>query len=90
MPLFMIIERYRNGDPGPVYQRFKERGRMAPEGLEYLSSWITADLGTCYQVMQASDRALLDAWMGHWNDIVDFEVYPVMSSNEAAGIMREG
>lgn len=82
--LFMIIERYRNGDPKPVYQRFRERGRLAPEGLAYINSWVTPDLGTCYQVMECADRRLLDAWMANWNDLVDFEVLPVMTSAEAA------
>lgn len=84
MPLYMIIERYRNGDAGPVYRRFRERGRMAPEGVVYVSSWVTEDLATCYQVMEARERALLDQWMSNWSDIVDFEVIPVVTSAEAA------
>lgn len=84
MPLFMVIERYRNGNAAPVYRRFKERGRMAPEGLTYISSWVEENLGTCYQLMETSDRALLDEWMRHWNDLVEFEVHPVMTSQEAA------
>ena len=84
MPLFMVIERYRNGDSAPVYRRFKERGRMAPEGLTYISSWVEENLGTCYQLMETSDWALLDEWMRHWNDLVEFEVHPVITSQEAA------
>ena len=80
---FMIIEHYRNRDPVPVYRRFRDRGRMAPEGLAYVGSWITEDLGLCYQVMECDDRALLDAWMANWKDLVDFEVIPVVSSREA-------
>jgi uncharacterized protein DUF3303 len=83
MAVYMVIERFRNGDAAPVYRRFKERGRMAPEGLSHLSSWITADLTTCYQVMETADRALLDAWMGRWSDLVEFEVHPVITSQEA-------
>ena len=79
----MIIEHYRNRDPVPVYRRFRDRGRMAPEGLAYVGSWITEDLGLCYQVMECDDRALLDAWMANWKDLVDFEVIPVVSSREA-------
>ena len=82
--LFMIIERYRHGDPKPVYDRFRARGRLAPDGLTYVNSWVTPDLTTCYQVMECSDRALLDAWISAWNDIVDFEVIPVITSPEAA------
>ena len=84
MSLYMIVENYRNGDPAPVYQRFREHGRMAPDGLTYLSSWVTQDLSRCYQVMETSDRNLLEEWISKWNDIVDFEVFPVVTSQEAA------
>lgn len=80
----MVIERFRGGDPAPVYRRFRDRGRMAPDGLAYVSSWVTDDLTTCYQVMECDDRALLDQWIAQWSDIVDFEVRPVMTSAEAA------
>ena len=82
--LYMIIERFRNGDPAPVYRRFREQGRMAPEGLKYISSWVEQDLTTCYQIMQTADRKQLDQWMEKWKDLVDFEVHRVMTSAEAA------
>lgn len=82
--LYMIIERFKSGDPAPVYRRLRERGRMAPEGLSYVSSWITEDLTTCYQVMQTDDRNLLSQWMENWKDLVDFEVHPVVTSAQAA------
>jgi hypothetical protein len=82
--LFLVIETFKNGDPKPVYQRFRERGRLAPPGLTYLSSWVTTDLSRCYQVMEASDRALLDRWIANWSDLVDFEVIAVITSIEAA------
>ncbi|MEP7344247.1 MAG: DUF3303 family protein [Gemmatimonadaceae bacterium] len=81
---YMIIERFRNGDPRPVYERFRARGRLAPEGLTYVTSWVELSLGVCYQVMQAEDPALLDEWMAQWSDLTDFEVRPVISSAEAA------
>lgn len=84
MPLYMVIERFRNGDAAPVYRRFRERGRMAPEGLNYISSWVDDKLTTCYQVMETVDRMLLDEWMRQWSDLVDFEVHPVMTSQDAA------
>ena len=80
---YMIIETFRGGDARPVYERFRDKGRLAPEGLEYIGSWITEDVKVCYQVMQCDDRALLDEWLSHWNDIVDFEVVPVITSAEA-------
>jgi len=82
--LFMIIEHFRNGDPKPVYARFRERGRLAPEGLKYISSWVTSDLKHCYQVMECEDRASLDQWIAAWNDLVEFEVIPVITSSEAS------
>ena len=82
--LFMVVEQFKNGDAVPVYRRFKEQGRLAPAGLEYRGSWVTADLTRCYQVMECPERALLDEWMARWADLVDFEVHPVMTSAEAA------
>jgi uncharacterized protein DUF3303 len=82
--LFMIIENFRDGDARPVYRRFRDRGRLAPDGLRYISSWVTSDLRQCFQVMECDDVQLLDEWMAQWKDIVDFERIPVMTSAEAA------
>jgi hypothetical protein len=82
--LYVVVEHFRDGNPRPVYQRFRERGRLAPPGLTYVNSWVTDDLRDCYQVMECDDRALLDEWIGAWADIVDFEVHPVITSAEAA------
>jgi len=82
--LYMVVENFRNGDAVPVYRRFRERGRLAPEGLTYLSSWVDHKLERCYQLMETEDRALLDQWIANWSDIVDFEVHPVIASSEAA------
>ncbi|HET7463754.1 MAG TPA: DUF3303 family protein [Longimicrobium sp.] len=86
----MVIEHFRDGDARPVYRRFAEQGRMAPEGLAYLSSWVTGDLRRCYQVMECDDPALLEEWMAHWRDIVDFEVVPVITSAQAAQRVSAG
>jgi hypothetical protein len=80
----MIIEHYRDGDPVPVYRRFRERGRLAPDGLTYVSSWVDEPLARCFQVMETSDRRLIDEWIAQWSDLVEFEVIPVMTSEEAA------
>jgi hypothetical protein len=82
--LYMIIERFKNGDPRPVYRRFRERGRMAPEGLQYVSSWVDEKLEICFQLMEAADVSYIQEWLTNWADIVEFEVYPVISSQEAA------
>lgn len=86
--LFMIIERFSGGNPVPVYRRFRERGRQAPEGLRYINSWVTDDLTTCYQIMECEDRALLDEWRANWADLVNFEVHPVITSPEAASRVK--
>lgn len=82
--LYMIIERFRDGDPLPVYRRFRDQGRLAPDGLRYVASWVTEDLRRCYQVMECEDRALLERWAACWKDLVEFEVVPVVTSAEAA------
>ncbi|HVQ39701.1 MAG TPA: DUF3303 family protein, partial [Pyrinomonadaceae bacterium] len=82
--LYMIIERFKNQDPAPTYRRFREQGRLAPEGLHYISSWVDETLTTCFQLMETEDRKLLDEWISHWDDLVDFEVVPVISSEAAA------
>jgi hypothetical protein len=82
--MFMIVERFRNGDAVPVYRRFRDKGRLAPDGLTYVQSWVDEPMLRCYQVMETEDRAALDEWIANWSDIVDFEVYPVISSAEAA------
>ena len=81
--LFMIIERFKNRDPVPVYRKFRDKGRMAPEGLTYVSSWVTDDMDRCYQVMECDDRRILEEWMTRWSDVTDFEVIPVVTSAQA-------
>ena len=72
--LYMIIERFKHDDPVPVYRRFRDRGRLAPQGLEYVSSWVDEKLACCFQVMETAERDILDQWMAHWSDIMEFEV----------------
>lgn len=81
---YMVVEHFRNGDPLPVYRRFRDRGRLAPEGLQYLSSWVDDKLERCFQLMEAPDQTLLNQWIANWSDIVDFEIFPVVTSAEAA------
>lgn len=81
--LYMIVETFKNRDGAPVYRRFRDQGRLAPDGLKYIQSWVTADLTRCYQVMECSDPVLLDQWIARWNDLVDFEVIEIISSAQA-------
>jgi hypothetical protein len=81
--VYMVIEQFKNGDARPIYRRFREKGRLAPEGLTYVTSWVEENLQQCFQLMETDDRALLDEWLARWSDLVDFEVFPVMTSAEA-------
>lgn len=87
--LYMIIEHIRPGRAPDLYRRFRERGRMAPAGLTYLSSWVDLSFGRCFQVMAADREELIREWISHWDDLVDFEVVPVRTSEEAAALMRQ-
>ena len=80
---YMIIESFVHG-PEPVYARFRAQGRLAPDGLRYVSSVVSTDGRTCWQLMECDDRSLIDHWMAAWSDLVRFEVVPVVSSAEAA------
>ena len=80
----MIVEHFRDGDAVPIYRRFRERGRMAPDGLRYVASWVTEDYRRCFQVMECDDPALLEQWMSNWRDLTEFEVIPVNTSVDAA------
>lgn len=82
--LFMVIERFREGRVQDVYRRFRDRGRLAPDGVRYVSSWVDLEFRRCFQVMEAPDEPLLREWIAHWDDLVDFEVVPVRTSAEAA------
>ena len=82
--MFMVIEHFRPGSAPEVYRRFRERGRMAPEGLRYVASWVDLDFKRCFQVMEAEDEARFKEWTANWDDLIDFEIVPVRTSAEAA------
>jgi hypothetical protein len=86
--LFMVIERFKNRDAAPVYKRFEERGRMMPDGLNYINSWVEPNFDRCFQVMETDDPALFQEWIDNWKDLVDFEVLPVVSSAEAKTLSK--
>ncbi|WP_426511974.1 DUF3303 domain-containing protein [Dactylosporangium sp. McL0621] len=85
--LFMVVETFRGGQARPVYERAREQGRMIPEGLRYVDSWVTADFGRCYQLMECDDLTLLMTWVARWNDLVDFEIVPVVASAQASPLL---
>jgi hypothetical protein len=78
--LFMVIEHFKQGNPRPIAERFKSKGRMLPEGVRYHASWVDSTGARCFQIMEARHLQLLDAWIACWDDLVDFEVIPVMTS----------
>jgi hypothetical protein len=81
---FMVIERFRNQDAKAIYRRLRERGRMMPEGLYFVSSWVAADLGRCFQLMEADDVSLFQRWIAGWSDLIEFEVVPVVPGAKTA------
>jgi hypothetical protein len=81
---YMVIEKFKVGCSSAVYDRFREKGRMLPEGLIYIDSWVTTDRQKCYQLMETEDPRLFETWIANWSDLVDLEFVPVMSSSEAA------
>lgn len=85
--LFMVIERFREGRVHDVYRRFRDRGRLAPDGLRYVSSWVDLEFRRCFQVMEADDESLVRGWIANWDDLVDCEVVPVRPSAEAVAVI---
>jgi len=83
----MVIEHFKNRDAAPVYRRFDENGRMMPEGLKYIDSWVEPNFERCFQLMETDDPALFREWVDNWQDLVDFEVVPVVTSAEARNLV---
>ena len=83
--LYMVVEQFK--DARAIYQRFREKGRMMPAGLKYISSWIDYDFKICWQLMETDDEQLFCQWTEAWNDLMDFEIMPVRTSAEVVEIM---
>jgi hypothetical protein len=88
--LFMVIESFKDGDARAIGERFKQSGRMLPEGLLYQASWVESTGARCFQVMETADPELLKTWVSRWNDLIDFEIVPVQSSAEFWAQTRPG
>jgi hypothetical protein len=82
--LYMVIERFRNHDAAAVYRRFREKGRMLPNGLKYIDSWVETNFDRCFQLMECDDAQLFQQWIANWHDLVDFEIVAVHTSKDAA------
>ncbi len=87
--LFMVIEQFRNQDAKSVYRRFHQKGRLMPDGLEFVNSWVAADLGRCFQLMECGDIALLQQWVAEWSDLTHFEIVPVVPGKETAAALAD-
>jgi hypothetical protein len=85
--LFMVVERFPPGGAKAVYSRVRREGRMLPEGLRYLDSWVQADLGGCFQLMECDEVGPLQEWIARWSDLADFEVFPVAPSAVTSDLM---
>jgi len=84
----MVIESFHDSAAPEVYKRLRERGRMMPDGLKYLGSWIEPDYSRCFQMMEWDDPAVFEEWKSNWEDLVDFEAVPVITSSEAEGRIK--
>lgn len=86
---FMVIEHFRNQDAKAVYRRFRDQGRLMPEGLTFVSSWVSADLGRCFQVMDCADVTLLQRWCAAWSDLAEFEIVSVTPGKDTAAALAD-
>jgi len=87
--LFMVVENFKEGNARAIYSRSRERGRMLPEGLRYVDSWVEANLRRCFQLMECDNAELFQEWVSRWEDLIEFEIVPVVSSKETAETMNK-
>lgn len=80
--LFIVIERFKHGEAKPIGERFKQQGRMLPEGVTYRASWVDSAGSRCFQVMEAPNLESMAAWISRWDGLIDFEVVPVLISQD--------
>jgi len=85
--LFMVVEDFRGRDRKAIYRRARDKGRMLPDGLTWVGSWISADMGRCFQLMEAEDVTLFQRWAAEWCDLAEFEIVPVAASKDTAAAL---
>ena len=85
--LFMVVETFRNQDGKAIYRRLRDRGRQVPDGLSFVGSWVQADMGRCFQLMECDDVTLLQRWIVQWSDLIEFEIVPVVAGKDAAAAL---
>lgn len=77
LPRYMIVEYFREDAQDQIYERFKAKGRMLPEGLYYIDSWLSSDSNICFQLMATDNVNLFEEWFQHWSDLTDFKIHPL-------------
>jgi hypothetical protein len=87
--LFMVIERFKDRNPAPIYARLREQGRALPDGLRYIDSWVEANFDRCFQLMECDDAVLFQKWVLQWRDLAEFEIVPVSSSKTVRELFQE-
>lgn len=83
----MVVERFKGRDPKPIYRRLRDEGRRMPDGLTYVGSWIEANFGRCWQLMECDDAGALQRWVAGWSDLIEFEIVPVVPSTDVRAMM---
>ena len=82
--LFMVVEQFRNQDAKTIYRRLRDKGRMMPDGLKFVSSFVTADVARCFQLMECDDITHLQRWVAEWSDLMECEIVPVVAGKDTA------
>jgi Protein of unknown function (DUF3303) len=85
--LFMVIEHFRDHDAKAVYARFRERGRLMSDEIGFVGSWVAADLGRCFQVIECDDVTLLQHWAAEWSDLIELEIVPVAQGKDTTAAL---
>ena len=86
--LFMVVERFRNQDARSVYARFHEKGRLMPDDLTFVGSWVSADLGRCFLIVECDEITALQKWVAEWSDLVEFEIVPVVTGEQVSEALK--
>ena len=87
--LFMVVEKFKNQDGKAVYRKLREGGRALPDGLKFISSYVSADLSRCFQIMETNDVTLFQRWIADWQSVVEFEVVPVVEGKDTRAALDE-
>ena len=85
--LFMVVEKFRNQDARTIYRRLREKGRMMPEGLTFVSSFVSADVSRCFQLMECDDVTKFQRWVAEWSDLMECEIVPVVAGKDTAATL---